>query len=141
MDDFLGIPQLVGDAIALVQEVVEISDDGAEVLAGRDGTPSTDRVEANGDGLVGQQRRRLVGFHLVGMIDPQHHERRTIVGSFAVISRACSCRELVGAQNVLRTEVARPQTVHTREESRHLIRRYCGKSLGRRMRSGCHRLV
>src|SRR5262245_63502530 len=51
---------LVDDPVALVEEVVEVADDGAEVLAGRDRAPSADGMEPDRDRLVGQQRRRVV---------------------------------------------------------------------------------
>jgi hypothetical protein len=45
VNDFLGIALLVDEAVTLVEQVVKIAENGAEVFAGGDGAPSTDRVE------------------------------------------------------------------------------------------------
>ena len=66
VDDLLGFAELVDDLVAVVEQIVEVADDGAEVLAGRDGAPAADGMEADGDRLVGQQRRRVVDFTSCG---------------------------------------------------------------------------
>ena len=60
VDDFLGIAVVVFQAVALVEQIVEVADDGAEVFAGGDGAPSADGVEADGDCAFGQQGGRFV---------------------------------------------------------------------------------
>ena len=75
VDDLLGIAELVDDLVALVEQVVQVADDRAEVLARRDRAPSADRVEAHGDGALGQQRWRFVGLHFVR--DGRRRARRT----------------------------------------------------------------
>ena len=123
VDDFFRIPELVDELVALVEEVVEVADDRAEVLAGRDRAPSADGVEAHRDRAFGQQRRRIGGFHFVRMIDAEHHERHAVARALPVFACACAGDELVGANRVLGPEVARPQPVHAREQSRHPIGR------------------
>jgi len=56
MDDFLGVAVVVLEAVAVIEEVVQVADDGAEVFAGGDGAASADGVEANGDCAFGEQR-------------------------------------------------------------------------------------
>ena len=53
VDDFLGVAEVIDEAIALKEGVVEVADDGAEVFAGGDGAPAADGVEADGDCAVG----------------------------------------------------------------------------------------
>ena len=59
------------------------------------------------------------------MIDAEHHERRAVRGALSVLAGACSDRELVRADRVLRPEVARAQPVDAREQPRHLVGRDC----------------
>ena len=60
VNHFLGIAHVVDQAVALVEQIVQVAEDGAEVLAGGDGAPSADGVEADRDRAFGQQRRRFV---------------------------------------------------------------------------------
>ena len=53
VNDFLGIAQLVDDLVALVEQVIEVADDRAEVLAGGDGAPSADGMKAHRDRTFG----------------------------------------------------------------------------------------
>src|SRR6185503_16101046 len=55
------------------------------------------------------------------MIDAEHHERGAVRGALAVLARARSHREFIGADRVFGSEIARPQTVYTPKQSRHLI--------------------
>ena len=71
--------------------------------------------------LSGQQRRRVVGLHFVGMVDAEHHERRAVRRALAVFARAGAGGELVGAERVLGPEVARAQPVDAGEQPRHLV--------------------
>ena len=71
MDDLLRIAELVDHLVALVEQVVQVADDRAEVLAGRDGAPAADRMEPHRDVAFGQQRRRIVGLHFVRVIDAE----------------------------------------------------------------------
>ena len=116
-----GIAEFVDDLVAVVEQVVQVADDGAQVLAGRDRAPAADGVEAHGDRSFGQQRRRLVGLHLVGVIDAEHEERDAVGRALAVLARALADRELVGAERVLGPEVARAEAVDAAEEPRHLV--------------------
>ena len=88
MDDFLRVAELVDDLVAVVEQIVEVADDRAQVLAGRDRAPSADRMEAHGDRLFRQQRRRVVRLHLVGMVDAEHDERRAVGRALAVLACA-----------------------------------------------------
>ena len=112
VDDFLGIAEFVDDLVALVEQIVQVADDRAQVLAGRDRAPAADGVEADRDGAFGQQRRRLVGLHLVGVIDAEHDERHAVRRALAVLALALADRELVRADRVLRAEIARAQAVN-----------------------------
>ena len=102
VDDLLGIPEFVDDLVAVVQQIVQVADDRAQVLAGRDRAPAADGVETHGDRPFGQQRRRLVGLHFVGVIDAEHEERDAIRRALPVLARALADRELVRAKRVLR---------------------------------------
>jgi len=91
--------------------------------------------------MLGQERRRLVGLHVVGVIDPEHEERRPVRRALAVPARALSRRELVRAEDVLGPEIARSQSVHAGEEPRHLVDRDRGQPFGRRAPRRQERLV
>ena len=121
VDDFLGIAKLVHDFVAIVKQIVEVSEDGAEVFPGGDRAPPADRVEAHGNGTLRQQRRRITGFHFVRMVNAEHHERDAVRGSLPVFAGPCPGGIFVGAENVLRPEVARPQAIDSREKPRHLF--------------------
>jgi hypothetical protein len=60
VDDFLGIAEIVFEAVALVERIVEVADDCAEVFAGGDSAPAADGVEADGNRAFGKQRRSFV---------------------------------------------------------------------------------
>src|SRR5215475_11244334 len=88
VDYLFGIAEIIHDPVALVEEVVEIPDDRAEVLARRDRAPAADGMKAHSDGAFGQQRRRLIGYHLVRMTHAENHERRSVLRALAVLTRA-----------------------------------------------------
>jgi hypothetical protein len=60
VDDLLGIAELVDDLVALVEQVVQVADDRAQVLACRDRAPPADGMETHGNCLFGQQGRGLL---------------------------------------------------------------------------------
>ena len=121
VNDFFGIAQLVDNLVALVEQVVQIAQDGAQVLARGDCAPAADGVEADGDRAFGQKRRRFVGLHLIGMIDSEHHKRGSVRGALAVGASASARGKLVRAEDLLRPEVPRAQTIDAGEEAGHLL--------------------
>ncbi len=121
MDDLFRIPEFVDDLVPIVEEVVQVADDGAEVLAGGDGAPPADGVKAHRNGALGQQRRGVVRVHFVRVIDAEHHERRAVLRELAVLARPRPGGELVGADDVLRPEVAGAEAVDPPEKARHLV--------------------
>jgi hypothetical protein len=56
VNDLLWIAEVVFEAVALIEQIVEVAEDGAEVFAGGNRAPSPDGVEADGDGALGEQR-------------------------------------------------------------------------------------
>jgi len=120
MNDFLGIAQLVNDFIALVEEVVQVSDDRAEVLASGNGAPSADGMKAHSHRAFRQERGRVVRLYRVGMINSEHEERCAIRGVLTVLAGAGSGGEFVGTEDVFGAEVARSAAVDAGEESWHL---------------------
>ncbi len=123
VNDFLGIAEVVGQAVALEEQIVEVAEDGAEVLAGGDGAPSADGVEADRDCALGQQRRRFVADDRVGMIDAEDEEADAVGGGLAVFAGAAGGGELVCADDVLGAEVARAEAVAAAEDVRHFAGR------------------
>ena len=115
VDDFLGIAQVVDQAVALVEQVVQVAEDGAEVFAGGDGAPSADGVEAHGHCAFGQQRRHFVADHRVGMVDAEDEEADAVGCGLAVFAGAAGGGEFVRADDVLGAEVARAQAVAAAE--------------------------
>ena len=136
VDDFLRVAEFVDELVALVEEIVEVADDRAEVLAGRDRAPAADRVEAHRDRVLGQERRCVARLHLVRVIDAEDHEGDAVRRTLAVLARALTGDELVRADRVLGTKVARSQAVDAGEQARHPIRRQ-----RRDARLALHRLV
>ncbi len=116
VDDFLGIAQFVGQAVALEEQVVEITEDGAEVFAGGDGAPSADGVEADGDGFFGEQGGCLVADDGVGVVDAEDDEVFAVGKGLAVFAGAAGGGVLVSAEDVLRAEVARAEAVGTGDD-------------------------
>src|SRR5207302_9580955 len=106
VDDFLRIAELVDDAIAFVEEIVEVADNRAEVLASRDRAPAANRVEADRNRTFGQQGRRVVGTDLVWMIDAEDHERNAVRRALSIFPRALADRELIRANRMFRTAIA-----------------------------------
>ena len=88
VNDFLRIAVVVDQAVALVEQIVQVAEDGAEVLAGGDGAPSADGVEAHRNCAFGQQRRHFVADHRVGMIDAEHDEAGAVGCGLAVFAGA-----------------------------------------------------
>ena len=124
----LGLPSSSLRSVALEEQIVEVAEDGAQVLAGGDGAPAADGMEAHSDRALGQQRRRLVGDDAVGMVDAEDKEVDAVGGGLAVFARAAGGGELVGADDVLGAEVARAQAVAAAEEARHLGERDRGQA-------------
>ena len=81
-------------------------------------------MEPHRDRAVRQQRRRVLGDDRVGVIDAEHEVRLAIGGTLAVLALHLADRELVGAERVLRSEIARADAVRTAEQPRHLGRRH-----------------
>ena len=111
VDDFLGIALVVDEAVALVEQIVEIAEDGAEILAGGDGAPSADGVEADGYRAFGEQGRHFVADHGVRMIDAENEEADAVGCGLAVFAGAARGGEFVCADDVLGAEVARAKAV------------------------------
>ena len=140
VDDFLGIALVVDQAVALVEQIVEVAEDGAEVLAGGDGAPSADGVEADGDCAFGQQRRRFVADDRVGMIDAEDEEADAVGCGLAVLAGAAGGGEFVGADDVLGAEVARAEAVAAGVDVRHFVQRHRGQTFGGAVSRGLDRL-
>ena len=81
VNHFLGIAQVVLEAVALEEQIVQVAEDRAQVFAGGDGAPSADGVEAHGNRALGQQRRRFVADDRVGMVDAEHEEVHAVGGA------------------------------------------------------------
>src|SRR3974377_1381266 len=47
VDDFLGVAQFVNNFVPLVEQIVEVTEDSSQVLAGSNRTPSANRMEAH----------------------------------------------------------------------------------------------
>ena len=122
VNDFLRISKFVDDLVPVVQQIVQVADDRAEVLAGRDRTPAADGMETDGNRPFRQERRRLVRLHFVGVIDAKNEERDAVSRAFPVLARPFADRELVRAEGMLGPEVARAEPVDPGEETRHLVR-------------------
>ena len=122
VDDFLRVAEFVHDLVAVVEQVVQVADDRAEVLAGRDRAPPADRMETHRDISLRQQGGRFVRLHFVGMIDPEHEEGHSIRRALAVLALALADGEFVRANRVLGAEISRPQAVHAAEQPWHLLR-------------------
>ena len=120
VDDLAGPAQVVHHLVALGHVVVELADDRAQVLAGGDGAPAADGVEAHRDGALGQQRRRVGRLHFVGVIHAQDHEGGPVRSALPVLALAGPRGVLVGADDVLGPEVAGAQAVDAVEEPGHL---------------------
>ena len=130
VDDFLGIAVVVDEAVALVEQVVQIAEDGAEVLAGGDGAPSADGVEADGDCAFGQQGRHFVGDDRVGMVDAEDDEAGAVGCGLAVFAGAACGGEFVCADDVLGAEVARAEAVGAGVDVRHFVHRHGRQAFG-----------
>ncbi len=78
MDDFLGIAEVVFEAVALVEQIVEVADDGAEVFAGGDCAPAADGVEAHGNRALREQGGCFFADDGVGMVDAEDEERDAV---------------------------------------------------------------
>ena len=115
VNDFLGIAELVLQAVALEEQVVQVAKDCAQIFAGGDCAPSADGVEAHGNCALGQQRGRFIGDDRVGMVDAEDDEVDAIGGGLAVFARAAGGGEFVCADDVLGAEVARTQAVGAAE--------------------------
>ena len=119
VNHFLGIAQVVLQAVALEEQIVEVAENGAEVLAGGDGAPAADGVEAHGDRALGQQRRRFIGDDRVGVVDAENDEVHAVGCGLAVLARAAGGGEFECADDVLGAEVARAQAVAAAENVRN----------------------
>src|SRR5271165_971203 len=75
------------------------------------------------------------------MIDAQHKERRPLRRALAVLAGASTGGEFVGAEDMFRPEIARPETVDTREQTRHLGTGNRGQFLGDRIAIGPQGLI
>ena len=128
VDDFLGIAVVVDQAVALVEQVVEVAEDGAEVLAGGDGAPSADGVEADGDCAFGEQGRHFVADDRVGMVDAEDEEADAVGRGLAVFAGAAGGGEFVGADDVFGAEVARAEAVGAGIDVRHFVHRQGGQA-------------
>ena len=123
VNDLLRVAEFVDDLVAVVQQIVQIADDRAEVFAGGDRAPSAHRVEADGDISFRKERRRVVGLHFIRVVDAERDETHAIVHALAVFSLALTDGELVRANRVLGPEVSRSQSVDAGEQPRHLLHR------------------
>src|SRR5690606_8082048 len=106
-----------------VQEIIEVANNRAQVLARSNGTPATNRVKADRNRAFRQQGWCFIGLHFVWMIHTQDHEGGTVGGAPSIFARASTSSELICANGVLRTKIARPQAVHAGKQARHLVRR------------------
>ena len=102
---------------------VEVAEDGAEVFAGGDGAPAADGVEANSDRALRQQRRRFVTDDCVGVVDAEDEEADAVSRGFAILACAAGGSKLVGAEDVLGTEITRAQAVGAPENGGNLFKR------------------
>ena len=119
VNDFLGIAQIVLQSVALEEQIVQVAENRAQILAGGDRAPSADGVEAHGHRAFGQQRRRFIGDDRVGMVDAENDEVHAVGCGLAVFARAARGGEFKGANDVLGAEVARAQAVAAADEARN----------------------
>ena len=108
---------------ALRDKGADLSNDLGKVLAGCDHSPTADGVQAHGNRLVRQQGRRLLGTHLVGVVDSEREERLAVFGSLAILALNRPGGIFVAANDRLGAEVARSEPVDAREDPRHIFRR------------------
>ena len=106
MNDFLGVAQIVFEAVALIDQIVQVAEDGAQVLAGCDGAPAPNRMEADRNGALGQERRGLSAQNRVWMVDAEDEEENAVGGGLAILAGATGSGKLKCANDVLGTEVA-----------------------------------
>ena len=141
VNDFLGIAEFVHDFVAIVEQIVQVADDRAQVFPGGDRAPAADGMEAHGHGALGQQGRRFVRFHFVRMVDAQHEERgRHPRLSFRPCARACRWRIHTRPERVRAGNRASP-AVNAAEKARHLFGGNRGQALRRRMAVGAESLA
>ncbi len=131
MDDFLGVAKLVFEAVALINQIVQVAQNRAQVLAGGDGAPAANRVETHRHRALGQQRRRFVAKDAVGVVDAQNEERHAVGSRLAIGAGAASGGEFVCADNMLGAEVARAETIAAAVELWYFRQRNRGQPLDR----------
>ena len=107
----MGLPRSSTQAVALVEKIVEVADDCAEILAGGDCAPSADGVEAHSNRAFGKQGGCFVTDDGVGMVDAEDEEGDAVAGALAIFAGAVGGGELVCANDVLGAEVARAKAV------------------------------
>jgi hypothetical protein len=138
VDDFLGIAEGVVLSVTLIDQIVEVAQDGAQVFAGGDGAPAADGVEAHGDRALGQQRRSFVADDCVRVVDAEDKEAHAVGGVLAVFAGAVGGGEFIRANDVLGAKVARAEAVTAAVDLRDFGERNCGQagdrlnSLGKR---------
>ena len=106
--------------VGLGDEFAEIADDRAEVLAGRDHAPSADRVKADGNRLLRQERGSVPADDRVRMVDSENEECFAVGGAAAVRALGLPRREFVGSERVLGPEIAGTDAVGPAEKPRRL---------------------
>ena len=94
-----------------IDQIVQVAEDRAQVLAGGDGAPAADGVEADRNRALGQQRRGLVADDRVGMVDAEDEEGNAVGGGLAVLAGAAGGGKFICADDVLGAEVARAEAV------------------------------
>ena len=130
VNHFLGIAQRVHFVVALVEQIVEVAENRAEIFAGGNRAPAADGMEAHGDCALGQQRRRFVGDDAIGVVDAENDKVRAIGRGLAVFARPAGGHVLECADDVLGAEVARTEAVAAAEEARHFGKLYLGQAVG-----------
>ena len=105
VDDFLGVAEVVAEAVALEEQVVQVAENCAQVFAGGDCAPAADGVEADGDCAFGEQRWGFVADDRVGMVNAEDDEGDAVIDGLAVFAGAAFGGKLVCADDVLGAEV------------------------------------
>ena len=119
MNHFLGIAQRVHFVIALVEQIVQVAENGAEILAGGDRAPSADGMETHGHCAFGEQRGHFVGDDGVGVIDAENYKVRALRDALAILALAAGSRIFKCADDVFGAEVARAETVAAADKPRN----------------------
>ena len=121
VDDLLRIAEFVDDLVAVIKQVVQVTDDRAQVLSGRDRAPSTDGVKRTATAPSGRSDGVSSDFTSYG---DRSRARRTsaIRRALPIPARPLPDGELVGASECSGLKSRRPRP-YAGEEARHGIRR------------------